>query len=178
MKSRVAHILGGVVVIVGTVLAGTTGVASASSGRDQTLVESDQLIGVAAPFTGPSNPIRGINGGGAPWVIADGEIELKASGKLEMSVEGLVIDPAFPNAAVAGINPVPFFRIVVSCISKDAAGAATTVNVATGQIPADRAGNSEFEGMVTLPSPCMEPIVFVVNGVPPTGGAWFARTAG
>jgi hypothetical protein len=174
MKSRVSHIVGGIIVLAGAVLAGTTGVASASSGSDKTVLESDELIGVQPPFTGAAKPIRGINGGGAPWVIAEGEIELKANGKLEMEVEGLVIDPAFPNPAVAGINPAPFFKVTVSCLSARTPGA-TVTNVSTGLIPADRAGNSEFEGMVALPSPCIDPIVFVANG---GNGAWFARTAG
>jgi hypothetical protein len=110
-------------------------------------------------------------------VLSKGEIELKASGAVHMKVEGLVIDPAFPNQAVAGINPVASFKVTVSCLSRNIAGAAATVNVSTEQIPADRAGNSEFNGNVALPSPCVAPIVFVANGVA-ANGAWFASTGG
>jgi hypothetical protein len=176
MKARRSTVLAGLV-LAGAVIVGTAGISTADSHEDATLLKTDMLAGVQPPFTGAANAIRGVPGGGAPWVIADGEIELKASGKVEMSVEGLVIDPAFPNPAVAGINPVGFFKVTVSCLSKDAEGAPTTVNVSTGQIPADRAGNSEFEGKVALPSPCIAPIVFVANGVA-TNGAWFAVTGG
>ena len=57
-------------------------------------------------------------------------------------------------------------------MSKDADGNPTTVNVSTGLFPADAAGNSEIEETLSLPSPCIAPIIFVTN----PGGAWFAAT--
>jgi hypothetical protein len=61
---------------------------------------------------------------------------------------------------------------IVSCLSKDAGGNAITANVQTGLFPADTAGNSEIEDTVSLPEPCIAPIVFVTS----PGGAWFAAT--
>jgi hypothetical protein len=161
--------------ITAVVLAGSAGVSIANSGKGRTVIKADVLVGVSGPFTASNNnPIRGVTGGGAPWVISSGEIKVKSSGKVEMEVRGLVIDPAFPNPAVAGINPVPSFKVTVSCLSTDESGAPITVNVSTDPAPADRAGNSELEGMVSLPSPCIAPIVFVANGN--ISGQWFAVT--
>jgi hypothetical protein len=176
MNTRRSAIVAGLAIV--GILAGSAGITAAGSHKDRTLLKADMLVGVSAPYTGATNAIRGVPGGGAPWVIAKGEIELKASGKVEMEVHGLVIDPAFPNPAVAGINPVPMFKVTVSCLSKDATGAPVTVNVSTDPAAANTAGNSELEGMVSLPSPCFAPIVFVANGVATSNGAWFAVTGG
>ena len=174
MKSYVRAAVG-VAFIGGSVLAGSAAAASAGPRHSSRLIKTDMLTPVRAPFLG-STAIRGVLGGGAPWVIAEGEVELRADGEVKMEVEGLVIDPNFPNAAVAGINPVPTFKVTVSCLSTNAAGQTVTVNVSTDPAPADRAGNSELEAMVHLPSPCIDPIVFVANGG--GNGAWFARTGG
>jgi hypothetical protein len=60
----------------------------------------------------------------------------------------------------------------VSCQSKDAAGGPDTVNVSTDVSPADAAGNSMIRDTVSLPQPCIAPIVFVTS---PTG-SWFAAS--
>ncbi len=169
MKSRI-HIAVGAALVVATVV-GTAGIGYASSHKDRTVIEADVLVGVSRPYTGAANAIRGVPGGGRPWVIAQGEIKLKASGRLKVEVEGLVIDPNEPIAA-AGTNPAGPFKATVSCLSTDAAGLAVTKNVSTDTFPADLAGNSEFETTVMLPSPCIAPIVFVGNA----GGSWFAST--
>ena len=80
------------------------------------IFEFNRLTPVVPPFTGAANPIRGIGGGGAPWKITSGKAELNANGELEVSVRGLVV-------AGSGANPVANFAIILSCQSKDAAGA-------------------------------------------------------
>lgn len=143
------------------------------AGADSTkILKFDTMVGVPRPYTGATNAIRGVAGGGRPWVIAFADGNLKASGKLEITVQGLVIDPNEP-VAVAGTNPSPSFRAIVSCLSKDAAGLPTTVNVMTDPFPADTAGNSMIETRVVLPQPCIAPIIFVTNA---TGASWFAAT--
>ncbi len=146
-----------------------------------TLMEFNTMHGVPRPYTGSTNAIRGIPGGGFPWVITSGKGELKAGGQLEISVKGLVIDPtdsAAIAAGVAGKNPLASFKAIVSCLSVDGAGAAVTVNVSSPTFPATMGlatsggGNASFEGTLSLPSPCLAPIVFVTS----PGGAWFAVT--
>ena len=150
--------------------------AGTASAKVPKVLEFDTMVGVPRPYTGATNAIRGLPGGGLPWVVSFAAGELTTSGKLEITVMGLVIDPNDPTAierGVAGTNPSPSFRAIVSCLSKDSAGLPTTVNVMTGPFPADAAGNSKIEAAVSLPHPCIAPIVFVTNA---GGTAWFAAT--
>ena len=159
--------------VLGQALAAGAGTPAAA--QETKILEFGTMVGVPRPYTGATNAIRGIPGGGLPWVISSGGGELKADGKLEISVSGLVFDPNDPDVIARGIggtNTIPNFRAVVSCLSKDAAGNPTTVNLSTGLFPADSAGNAQIEATVSLPSPCIAPIVFVTS---PTG-SWFAAT--
>jgi hypothetical protein len=136
--------------------------------REINLFEFSRLAAVAPPFTGNANPVRGIGGGGAPWQIASGSAELSTTGKLEVHVHGLVL-------VRTGANPVANFSAILSCQSKDAAGAPSIVNLVAGTAPATAAGDAEIEGTVTLPSPCVAPIVFVAIPATATAPArWLA----
>ena len=163
------------------------GSVSSATAKESKILEFDTMVGVPRPYTGAANAIRGIPGGGLPWVIGSAEGELKASGKLEIKVSGLVIDPNDPAAIAAGragTNPSPTFKAIVSCLSKDAAGNPTTVNVSTDPFPATTGaasaggGNAEIEATVLLPQPCIAPIIFVTSPASATNptGSWFAAT--
>ncbi|HEX7285496.1 MAG TPA: hypothetical protein VF532_04905, partial [Candidatus Angelobacter sp.] len=100
--------------------------------------------------------------------IASGNAELKTTGKLEVSVRGLVL-------VSNGTNPIANFSAILSCQSIDAAGAPTVVNLVAGTSPATAAGDAEIEGTVSLPSPCIAPIVFVAIPATATAPArWLA----
>jgi hypothetical protein len=148
---------------------------STASADSSKILKFDTMVGVPRPYTGATNAIRGVPGGGLPWVVGSAEGNLKTNGKLEITVMGLVIDPNDPAAierGVAGTNPSATFKALVSCLSKDSAGLPITVNIPTAAFPADAAGNSHIETVVSLPRPCIAPIVFVTSG----GGSWFAAT--
>ena len=168
MKSRVRVIAGAALAL--AVIGGTAGITLARD-NDHTVYRADIMAGVTPPYTGAANPIRGINGGGAPWVIADSEIRVRTSGRVDVEVEGLVIGPGGP-AAFVGINPVANQKVIVSCLSIDAAGAPTTVNASSETFTVDPAGNADARVHVDLPSPCIAPIVFVASA----GGSWFAAS--
>jgi hypothetical protein len=138
--------------------------SGASSAASPTILKADTLAGVSGPYVGAANPIRGVNGGGIPWNIAEGKVVLAADGSLEVKVEGLVL-------ATTGLNPIPSFRAIVSC-QTIVDGAAAVRNVQTDQFPATTTGDSKIAATVALPSPCFAPIVFVTS---PTG-SWFAVT--
>ena len=145
---------------------------SAASSSGQKVLEFDTMAAVVGPFVGSANPIRGVNGGGLPWQIAEGRGELSTDGKLEVEVEGLVLLNGAPvPPALRGTNPVPFFRAIVSCLTI-VDGAAATTNVTTDPSPATTTGDSEIEATVSLPSPCFAPIIFVG----PSGTTWFSVT--
>jgi hypothetical protein len=138
---------------------------SAASSSGETVLEFKTMVGVDGPFRGAANAIRGINGAGAPWRIDGVNGELKSDGRLEIDVEGLVL-------VSTGLNPSAFFRGAVSCLTNDAT-TVSTVNLVTEQFPATTAGDSKIEANVGLPSPCVAPIVFVMNA---GGTSWFAVT--
>lgn len=178
MSRKILALLAAGVVGVATLAVGSS--AGASKGRDAELLEFDTMIGNPRPYTGAAGAVRGLNAGGAPWYLTNGHGELKANGKLELAVSGLVLDPKDPALVAAGVaGTVPAgvlaagYNAVVSCLSTDANGAPATVNVAAGAVPTDAAGNALFKTKVALPKPCIAPIVFVTNAA---GTAWFAAT--
>jgi hypothetical protein len=150
----------------GILALGLTLQATAGS-KNSKVLEFKTMTPVVVPFTGSTNPVRGVSGGGVPWRLASAKGELKADGRLEIKVEGLVI-------AASGINPVSAFRGVVNCLTP--ASPTTGVNLVTDPAPATTAGDATIEADLALPTPCIAPIVFVTNGTGSPPGAWFAIT--
>jgi hypothetical protein len=152
-------------------LLGLTGLAVAfgatAGGNSAKVLRFERMAPVVAPFTGTTNPVRGINGGGVPWSIESGVGQLRADGKLHIDVEGLII-PARAN------NPISAFRGVVNCLTPDSP--TSGVNIVTDPFPATMAGDAEIDAAVELPGTCIAPIVFVTNGTGSAPGAWFATT--
>ncbi|HKC57811.1 MAG TPA: hypothetical protein VKC35_16880 [Vicinamibacterales bacterium] len=139
---------------------------------DDKILSFDTMTGVVRPFTGATNAIRGVPGGGIPWALTEAKGELRTDGRIRVRVRGLVL----AEGARAGTNPVAAFKAIVSCLTPatDGTGAlvASTVNRSTNTFPASPEGDSEIEDVVSLPTPCIAPIVFVTS---PTG-AWFSAT--
>jgi hypothetical protein len=146
-------------------------VASASdrNERDFNLFEFNRMTPVVPPFTGNTNPIRNLGGGGAPWKITSGRAEMNSTGNLEVHVLGLVL-------VGTGANPIANFAAILSCQSIDpVTKTPTVVNLVAGIAPATTTGDAEIEGHVTLPSPCIAPIVFVAIPATATAPArWLA----
>jgi len=124
----------------------------------------------------PANVIRGLQGGGVPWVILHSvHGELTRSGKLHVRVRGLVI----PIAPFDNSNPVGMFRAALSC--QDPIDANNGQLFFTNLFPATTgagAGDADIDGQVQLPDSCLAPIVLITS--PPStsspDGAWFAAT--
>ncbi len=159
-------------VLLVTVLLGAllfAGSAPAASARAPHILQFDTMIGVPSTLTAlqSNGPLRGINGGGLPWTVGSAMGFLTASGQLKIEVKGLVL-------ATNGINPIPNFRGLVSCVRSDG----TFDNILTGDFPATTGpassggGDADIEANVVLPQPCIAPIIFVTN----PSGAWFAAT--
>jgi hypothetical protein len=141
-------------------------------GDGRKMVDAKVLAPVTEPYTGAANSIRGVPGGGLPWELASGSVDLRASGQLEVEVEGLVLARRSPvPLALQGTNPFAQFKAIVSCLTTDA-GTATTTNISTNPFAVAPTGDGQLDTSVALPSPCFAPIVFVTS---PTG-AWFAIT--
>ena len=82
--------------------------AAVSSGDGRTVLKFDTMAPVVPPYTGPANPIRGVNGGGVAWKLASAE-GLRADGRLSIEVGG-------SRDREHRREPAPTFRGVVSCL--------------------------------------------------------------
>lgn len=151
-----------------------TGSAAATGFLEDDVLEFDSLAGNQGPFTGQTGTIRGVPAGGLPWVVDEGKAELEAD-QVEIEVEGLVLDPddeAVPED-LRGINPVPGFKGVVSCLTFDD-GNRLTETLETDPVEVGEDGDAKIEDEIDLPSPCYAPIVFVTAGHPDFPTVWFA----
>ena len=151
------------------------GSASQATAKESKILEFDTMAGVPATLTGTqaSAMFRGVNAGGRAWSLTSAHGELKASGQLEIQVQGLVLTDT-------NSNPSAFFGVTVSCITS----AGTVANIPAGNFTATTGaaslggGNANIETSVALPQPCFAPIVFV-TGTQSTAnpnGSWFAVT--
>ncbi len=171
MRKVVAIAVGLAAVATLAVIAAPMLAANPSSGL---LFAVNQFDGVSGIYVGSANPLRGIPGGGFPWVVSEAHARLIANGEFQVEVEGLVIDPSNATAqkdGIAGVNPIPYFFATLSCVSDT--GAVTNVNTAT--FPATSTGNATIQQFISLPSSCMAPLVFVRGSrTGSASGPWFA----
>ncbi len=108
--------------------------------------------------------LLGVKGGGLPWVLDRGDAHLFADGRLDVSVRHLVL----AAGGAAGTNPIPTGRAIVACN-----GGADIVM--TDLVPYSTDGNATVDAKVSLPSPCLAPVVFFA-GQTGNGPLWFAVT--
>jgi len=136
-----------------------------------TLLAFETMYGVDGPFVGETNAIRGVIGDELPWEIRVGKGSLKTDGHLKVKVRGLVFkdEPDVP-ADKRGINDEAEFRALVSCLT-EAGPLVVPASVTTAGFPATQSGNADINTMVTLPNPCVAPIVFVMSG---SEDKWFS----
>jgi hypothetical protein len=131
-------------------------VASASAGGKKILDTS--LTGI--PTGGLV--LDTIVGGGVPWALDDGRAKLFDDGRLQVEVEGLVLNTTPPNPT----NPIPTARVIVTC--------GHVVAARSQIVPFSPEGDGKVKTTVSLPSPCLAPTVFWV-GITATGAErWFA----
>ena len=66
-----------------------------------TVLKFGRMTSVDGPYVGPANPIRGVLGGGLPWVLTAAAGSLSRDGHLVVKVRGLVLanQPAVPGQA-------------------------------------------------------------------------------
>lgn len=156
------RIFGRVLVTAVSVL-GLLGASAAPAFADEKGNLTDFSSMTAIPVGG--QVVRGIIGGGVPWVITSGTGTVSQQGVVDVTVTGLVLK-------ATGTNPIPSFEAIVSCLNTDG----VPVNVPTTGFPASTTppeGNSHIHATVDLPRPCKDPIVFV--GISPAG-RWFAMS--
>jgi hypothetical protein len=108
-----------------------------------------------APSQIDDPPFHGVNPGGAPWVLDRGKVEIKAKGRLELRVRGLVI-PNPPGDNTPG--PVKTISASLFCGADTETAPADT----TDQVPIDQDGDARIrDKSFNVPATCLAPIVLV-----------------
>jgi hypothetical protein len=110
--------------------------------------------------------LLGVSGGGIPWVLDRGDARLFADGRLQVTVQHLVL----ASGPLAGTNPIATGRAIVVC------GGGTST-VMTDTVPYSSDGDATVDTVVNLPSPCLAPVVFFA-GQTGAGPRWFAVSGG
>lgn len=101
--------------------------------------------------------LDGVTGGGVPWSITSGHVQLFADGRLHVDVEGLVI-------TATGVNPVTTGKAVLAC--GDAPFSSSEV------VPFSSTGDATIDTVISMPAQCLAPAVFFGTAT----GRWFAVT--
>jgi len=138
-----------------------------------TILAFGTMYGVDGPFIGDANSVRGVEGDELPWEIGPVTGRLTTDGRLFLIVRRLVFkdDPSVPPE-LRGKNDEEKFRGLVSCLTGE--GDHNVVrNVITEGFPATESGNSFIHARITLPNPCVAPVVMVLAG---SEDKWFAMT--
>lgn len=169
MRKTLAITIVVVLVLSGFLLGGQATPVQADSPM---ILKFSSMAGIPGGLTGTQSQtsLRGISGGGLPWMLTSANGYLKSTGALKIEVEGLVL----AAGANAGSNPIASFRGLVSCVKSDG----SFDNILTSAFPATTGpaisggGNADIETTITLPHPCLAPLIFVTS----PGGAWFAVT--
>jgi len=135
------------------------------------LLDFQHMYGVDGPFIGDANAIGGIEGDELPWDVGLAQGRLDANGNLLLHVRGVVFknDPSVPPD-LRGINDETEFRAAVVCLTEQGTGVAQQA-VFTMGFPATRSGDATIRAHLTLPNPCVAPIVLVLAG---SEEKWFA----
>lgn len=121
-----------------------------------------------APSQIDDPPIHAVGPGGAPWVLDRGSVEIKAKGRLELRVRGLVI-PNPPGDDTPG--PVTTISASLYC----GADADTTAADTSKQVPLSSDGDARIhDRSFHVPATCLAPVILVhPNG---STGAYIALT--
>ena len=104
----------------------------------------------------PTDPsFHGVAPGAAPWVIKQGDVEVRRGGRLDLHVKGLVI-PVAPGNGTPG--PVTTISASLFCGADSSTAAADT----SQSVPISRSGNARIrDRSFNVPATCLAPVVLV-----------------
>src|SRR5881628_3737979 len=155
--------IGLISVVLGTMILAPSAMAG-------TLVEFEGGIGVipvqrvtgnAATGTADRNDVRGVQPGGAPWVIRRFEAKVKENGDIRAEGRGLILAG---SDAIGTAGPVTMVAATVFC------GSDTPHNSGGHPLAAD--GDFKIKDTLspTPPDPCTSPVLLIRNfaGTPPS----------
>ena len=155
-----------------------------SLGRaDDSLVRFKGGIGVdgvsGAPGTDPTaasvtrNIVRGVQPGGAPWVIADFRAEVQANGRITAVGRGLIFSGGNTTGSALVVTPSGGTATLTVFATLICENAAPFVERNTKPVPLSAEGNFSINDVLSPapPASCNTPVLLIRNS---PGGGWFA----
>jgi|GraSoi_2013_60cm_1033757.scaffolds.fasta_scaffold21938_2 hypothetical protein len=146
----------------GAASAGTS--HSANNNDDSSHVFSSALVPDLGPTVEPT--IGGIAPGGLPWVLDDGHATLTKRGRLEASVEGLLLGPGAPANLVGTTGPITQVFASVVCANGPV--------ISTNAVTFSKDGDAHINQQVALPAQCVGPVVLIRASL--GSGPWLAAS--
>jgi hypothetical protein len=134
-------------VLLAAVVAAVSLVGSAAADSDGGRVIDAAVFG-STPST-PDDPgvLFGVNPGGRPWVVDDGDAEARRDGRIRVRLEGLVI----PGVGVGTVQTV---TASLFCNGESVGE--------TAPVPLSADGDAEIEDTIAgAPDPCLAPAILV-----------------
>lgn len=144
---------------------------------DQVILKFNKMSGIQNKYANSDITVRGLAAGALPSVIGNAEGRLTASGKIYLTISGLVFDPGAPMVIAKGLenqNNIPSFRAIISCrtVNWGVVNRMTNPFPATTGLASKGGGSVHFETQVDIPKPCIDPVVFIAG----PNSAWIAAT--
>jgi hypothetical protein len=144
-----------VVIVLAAIAALVFALSASGSARDEG--NGDALVRSTLVPSVPTDPaFHGIAAAGAPWMLSGSSVRLKASGELDISIDGLVL------TALGTAGPVTTVSASLLCGADAQAGPTAT----TGTFRLSQAGDARIKANLALPATCLAPS-FVIH---PNGG--------
>ncbi|MBI1397300.1 MAG: hypothetical protein GC151_15115 [Betaproteobacteria bacterium] len=125
---------------------------------------------VACPSNGTS--IGDVRSCGKIWKLKSGKAELKADGRLEVEVRGLVLDDPTTGAFNGTPDGVDGVAAAVICSTTTGARVVAQTEVAT----LGKSGDAKVRAKVSLPDGCIAPVVVLRERYEGNIGGWLAAT--
>jgi len=136
------------------------------------VIPVQRVTGNAATGTADRNDVRGVQPGGAPWVIRRFEAKVKENGDIRAEGRGLVL-AGTNNIGTSGGVPT----VLATLICQDGT---TFNNHDSASFPLAADGDFKIQGPLTPspPDPCTTPVLLIrIGGQPPitnAGNRWLA----
>jgi hypothetical protein len=116
--------------------------------------------------------LGGVHSCGKIWNLKEGRAQLSADGKLRIEVEGLVLnDPTLPPSVNGTPDGVTAVAGVLVC-----GGSGGAIAAQTALVTINTKGDAKIHETLTLPKPCIGPVVLVREFFNNQLGGWLAAT--
>jgi hypothetical protein len=102
--------------------------------------------------------VAGVPSGGAPWVVASGQFDVTAGGRIQAQIRGLLISS---GPAINTVGPVTMVKASLAC--------GDVVVASTAPVNLTTTGNASIRDTVTVPASCIAPALLIQIAATTTG---------